>query len=461
MKTQRFVDSAPQEIFVEPADPSVTGTEILGKYTVVRTLGKGGMGIVVAARHNELGGMFAIKFLLPGTHADQQATGRFLREARASSRLRGEHVVRVHDVGRMENGEPYMVMEYLEGQNMKSVLRNGPFPIEDAVMYLIQVCDAIAEAHAAGIVHRDLKPANLFLTMRPNGTPCVKVLDFGISKVVDADGTDLTGDNMVGSLRYMSPEQMKESKSVDARTDIWALGLIACEFVAAKLPFGGQTQFDIVTNVLDKDPEPPSAWRRDLPPKIEAVILRCLRKNPKDRFQTVLELSQALRETAGLPPGNVSHVRQALSSIPEGSARTVDAEKTKLGLSVTGDPFVRRREGLHVRIMVGASVIAMAIVGTLFIALSGSSEPPAEVAHEGLQPAISASSIASVLPPDDAVHDSDTSGVASASASSASAPPASVTTPSAKPQASSPQSRTKPSGSPAGHLERSKHGGVM
>lgn len=364
MKTQRLpdlcIDSA--ETFEESPDPSLPGTDILGKYTVVRRLGQGGMGMVVAARHHDLGGLFAIKFLLPGTESDQQTVGRFVREAKALSRLRGEHLVRVHDVGRLENGSPYMVMEYLEGQNLKSVLRHGPIAIEDAVTYLLQICDAITEAHDAGIVHRDLKPANLYLTKRPNGTPCMKVLDFGISKLMADDATDLTGNHMIGSLRYMSPEQIKTPKSVDARTDIWALGLIACEFFAAKLPFNGQTQFDIVTNILDAEPEPPSTWRRDLPAAIEAVILRCLRKNPTARFQSVRELSEALRVAAGIVPKCVLLMRGELSSISVGSTEiSLQDEPTKLELSVTDiSPTVIRKRSAVPRTAL-AAVITIAV----------------------------------------------------------------------------------------------------
>lgn len=313
MRTQRF-EYGPASVPVssqDMQDPSLPGTTILGRYTVVRTLGKGGMGIVVAARHIELGGMFAIKFLLPGAGFDQLTLGRFLREAKALARLRGEHIVRVHDVGRLDNGEPYMVMEYLEGRDLKAVLRNGPLPLEDAVLYLLQICDAIAEAHGAGIVHRDLKPGNLYWTTRPNGTVCIKVLDFGISKVVDGESTDYTGDGAIGSLRYMSPEQIKRSREVDFRTDIWALGLIACEFFSGALPFGGRTQFEIMSNIFEQEVEPPSVWRRELPPALDAVVLRCLRKDPDERFQTVAELARAIRCAVGIPD-----VRAAMPTLP-------------------------------------------------------------------------------------------------------------------------------------------------
>ncbi len=279
------------------------GDILLGKYRIERVLGKGGMGVVAAARHLDLGGLFAIKFLLPSTLGQPEALERFLREARAAARLRGEHVARVHDVGRMENGAPYMVLEYLDGCDLKEVLKKqGPLSVEETVTYLLQVCDAIAEAHAAGIVHRDLKPANLFLTQRPNGSPCVKVLDFGISKVTGPEEVDLTGTGaMFGSPLYMSPEQIAKTKSVDARTDIWAMGVILYELLTGVTPFKAASMLEVVSGVLQEEPAPPRQRRPDLLPAIEAVILRCLRKNREERFQSVAELMAALRAAVGWP----------------------------------------------------------------------------------------------------------------------------------------------------------------
>src|SRR5262249_21959882 len=152
-------------------------------YKVERVLGQGGMGVVVAALHQQLEQRVALKFLLPEGAADATVVGRFVREARAAVRLRSEHVARVLDVGMADTGTPYIVMEYLEGRDLASVLNEErQLSIPRAVTYVLQASEAIAEAHALGIVHRDLKPANLFLTCRPDGTPCVKVLDFGVSK---------------------------------------------------------------------------------------------------------------------------------------------------------------------------------------------------------------------------------------------------------------------------------------
>ena len=282
-----------------PMNTSVRlGDVLLGKYRVERVLGKGGMGIVVAARHLELGELFAIKLLLPSTVADPEMNERFIREARAAARLRSEHVARVHDVGRLPSGAPYMVMEHLDGSDLRTLVRrDGPLPIEDAVTYVLQACEAIAEAHGAGIIHRDIKPANLFLIRRPNGSASVKVLDFGISKQTGVDEVELTVTGaLLGSPMYMSPEQIARSKSADARSDIWAMGVVLYELVAGRGPFKAATVIELIALVLQEEPEPPRELRPDLPPPLEAVILRCLRKQPGERFQSMGELAAALNE---------------------------------------------------------------------------------------------------------------------------------------------------------------------
>ncbi|MDC3961553.1 serine/threonine-protein kinase [Polyangium jinanense] len=308
------------------AVPVAPGDILLGKYRVERVLGRGGMGVVVAARHIELGELYAIKFLLPNWAGDPVLRERFLREARAAARLRSEHVARVHDVGRMQDDVPYMVMEYLEGRDLKAVLRDqGPLPVEQAVTYMVQVCDAMAEAHAAGIVHRDLKPANLFLTRRANGNPCVKVLDFGISKQTGPEEVDLTGTGQTfGSPLYMSPEQMARAKSVDARADIWAIGGILYELLTARSPFLAASVMEVVSRVLQEEPIPPTQLRPDLPPAVDGVVGRCLRKQPADRYASVGELAVALRGILGLA-GEVGFggamplpVRPVMASSPGG-----------------------------------------------------------------------------------------------------------------------------------------------
>ncbi|MEO7326950.1 MAG: serine/threonine-protein kinase, partial [Minicystis sp.] len=260
------------------------GEIIAGKYRVEKVLGRGGMGVVVAATHLSLGHKVAIKLLLPG--ATPEIIARFAREARASVRLKCAHVARVLDVGALENGTPYMVMEYLEGKDLSAVLKaQGQLPIAEAVQHVLHACEAIAEAHAAGIIHRDLKPANLLLTEAADGTSTVKVLDFGISKAndpssaVSGEGMSLTQTAAVlGSPAYMSPEQMKASRDVDARADIWSLGIILYELLAGRPPFMGGSYAELVIFVNASDPEPLAGARGDVPPAVEAAIFRCLEK---------------------------------------------------------------------------------------------------------------------------------------------------------------------------------------
>jgi serine/threonine protein kinase len=283
------------------APPVKLGEILAGKYRVDRVLGAGGMGVVVAATHVDLREPRALKFMRATALSDEEAVERFLREARASSRLKGEHVARVYDVGRLDDGAPYMVMEFLSGDDLREVLKQrGQLPVGEAMLYVMQACEALAEAHAQGIVHRDLKPANLFLTRRADGSPCVKVLDFGISKIL-GDGLSVTKSYAIlGSPHYMSPEQMRSSRDVDARTDVWSLGVIAYQLLSGGLPFSGRTITEIITVVLQGEPDPPSSLVHDLPPALDAAILRCLERDLDRRHASVAELAAALMPFA--PP---------------------------------------------------------------------------------------------------------------------------------------------------------------
>ncbi|MRG90817.1 serine/threonine protein kinase [Polyangium spumosum] len=276
------------------------GDVLSGKFRIERVLGEGGMGVVLAAHHLHLGRTVAIKLLHPEALRHKEIVARFANEARSASRIQSEHVARVLDVGTLESGEPYMVMEYLEGSDLsKLVKRSGPLAIEDAVEYLLQACEALAEAHVAGIVHRDLKPANLYLTRRADGSACVKVLDFGISKAAlvgsSPEAQQMTQtQSVLGTPGYMAPEQLRSAKHVDARTDIWALGVILQELLTGKLAFQGSTAPEVYAAILGSPPDPLRALRPDAPPGIEAVILRCLEKDPARRFASVGELAAAL-----------------------------------------------------------------------------------------------------------------------------------------------------------------------
>ena len=269
-----------------------------GKYRVDRVLGAGGMGMVVAATHLQLEERVAIKFLLPEALQNAEAVARFGREARAAVKIRGEHVARVTDVGSFENGAPYMVMEHLDGRDLSALINErGPFSPADAVDAILQACEALAEAHALGIVHRDLKPANLFMTRRPDGTPSVKVLDFGISKVTNASASDnsMTKTSAImGSPLYMSPEQMTASRDVDARTDVWAIGVVLYELLTGRAPFRAETLPEICGLILTAAPPAIRNFSPGTPDALQIAVLRCLEKDRTRRFQSVSELAQAL-----------------------------------------------------------------------------------------------------------------------------------------------------------------------
>ncbi len=283
-------------------EPPVSPGDVLsGKFEVERVLGMGGMGVVVAARHLQLGQRVALKFMLPEALANRDTTERFMREARAVARLRNEHITRVLDVGTLDDGAPYIVMELLEGQDVAALLENGPLSVGRAAAIVLQACAALAEAHAAGIVHRDLKPHNLFMTTDVEGKPLVKVLDFGISKDLgEANaGNALTRTTAIlGSPHYMSPEQLKSSRDVDARADVWSLGVCLFELTTATVPFDAPSVAELCAIVLSDKPPSVTSLRDDLPPELDAIVARCLERDAKDRFQTVAELATALEPLA-------------------------------------------------------------------------------------------------------------------------------------------------------------------
>ncbi|HWZ89167.1 MAG TPA: serine/threonine-protein kinase, partial [Polyangiaceae bacterium] len=278
----------------------VPGQILLGKYRIERVLGVGGMGVVVAATHVQLEERVAIKFLLPEALGHGEAVARFVREARAAVKIKSEHVARVSDVGTLENGAPYIIMEYLEGSDLAGLVQaRGPLPIEEAIEALLQACEAIAEAHSLGIVHRDLKPANLFVIRRADGTPSVKVLDFGISKLTGppGSGSDMSMTKtsaIMGSPLYMSPEQMASSRDVDARTDIWALGVILFEILTGRIPFEADSMPQLCAMILQSPTPPLRRFRPDAPEGLERVIFHCLEKNRAQRYATIADLAAAL-----------------------------------------------------------------------------------------------------------------------------------------------------------------------
>ncbi|WP_394827861.1 protein kinase domain-containing protein [Pendulispora albinea] len=275
------------------------GVILAGKYRVERVLGAGGMGVVVAARHLQLESLVALKLMVPAALDVEGSAERFRREAQAVARLRGEHIAHVTDFGILDTGRPYIVMEFLDGADLDTVLNaRGRLPAREAIDYVIDVCKAMVEAHDAGIVHRDLKPHNLFRTNRPDGTTLVKVLDFGISKFIGVEGFDAASTEtgaLLGSPAYMSPEQIRSSKHVDARTDIYALGAILFQFVTGERVFRAASLGEMLVSVIHDAPRSIRQVRPELPADLDAVVARCLQKDPSKRFASARELLIALQ----------------------------------------------------------------------------------------------------------------------------------------------------------------------
>lgn len=302
------------------------GDMFAGKYRVERVLGRGGMSVVFSAWHAGLGQRVALKLLATPAEIAAESVGRFFREARAAAALRSEYSARVVDVDVDELGRHYIVMEHLEGLDLGDVYRNEQaLPVETCVGYVLHACEAMAEAHALGIIHRDLKPENLFLTRGVDGTPLVKVLDFGVSKLLNpsihaADAGTSAANTVLGTPNYMSPDQIRTPQSVDGRTDIWSLGVILFELLTRRFPFRGDTVPDVLAAVLTSEPPSPTALRLAIPPELSAVVLRCLRKDVNQRWPNVGSLARALRPWA--PPWalEAAHRAARISGIMESSS---------------------------------------------------------------------------------------------------------------------------------------------
>lgn len=254
------------------------------------------MGVVVEATQLDLERRVALKFLRQSPLPEQgSALTRFEREARTIARLRGEHIVQIYDVGRLEHGEAFIVMELLTGEDLSALLdREQRLPVATAVDYVLQTCEAMAEAHVAGVIHRDLKPANLFVSKRADGRALVKVLDFGISKLLsETTSLNLTS-GVLGSPLYMSPEQLASSKDIDARTDVWSIGAILYELVTGTPAFQAEGLPQVCARIIAGAPDPVSKDLRDVPRELEAVLIKCLRRFPDERYLSVADLAAAL-----------------------------------------------------------------------------------------------------------------------------------------------------------------------
>jgi len=302
----------------------LVGDVIAGKYRIDSILGEGGMGIVYEAEHLILRQRVAIKALLPGVPISTEVIGRFSFEASTVARITSEHVVRVMDAGTLPSGAPYLVMEYLAGCDLNTLLaRKGPLPEAEVVDIALQALEGLAHAHAAGVVHRDLKPANLFLAKNKSGRQIVKLLDFGISKSL---GVTTDDDRVLGSPMYMSPEQLEKGAAIDLRTDLWSLGVVAYELLSGAPPFNGELS-EIVAAILGRDPVPLHALCPQVSQAVSDVVSRCMQRAPSARWQSAGELARALAPYGtGAWAGAIECIDQALSSAqPVRAARSFES----------------------------------------------------------------------------------------------------------------------------------------
>jgi serine/threonine protein kinase len=383
------------------AEPPVRPGQVVGgRYRVDDIIGAGAMGYVVSAWHLELDQAVALKILNPDVFERNEALQRFRREVRAAARIKSEHVCRVNDVGTLETGEPFMVMELLHGNNLEEELhRRRVLPVEEAVRYMIEAIEAVAEAHAAGIIHRDLKPANLFITRRADRTRLIKVLDFGISKsMADSQPNDMSLTKtgvIIGSPLYMSPEQMRSTKDADARSDVWSLGAILFQLITGRPPYMGESIPELCSQLFSLDAPPPStvSINQGLPQALDAVLARALARDPARRYQTVAEFGEALLDFA-LPQSrvHVDRARRVLSAEAEPAsvypARPHASAPTIIEASVSNAAPGRTAARPRTRRLAAALLALGVVIGVVVVAMqrtgSGSSPEGAAVASPAL-----------------------------------------------------------------------------
>jgi len=410
------------------------GTVVGGRYRIVREIGSGGMGVVYEAVHDRLGHRLALKVLSGDLARSPDLAIRLEREAKTLARLESPHIARVVDVDVAGDGLPFMAMELLVGNDLDDeVVKRRAIPWREAAGYVLQACEAMKAAHAHGIVHRDLKPANLFLH-ESGGARVVKVLDFGISKLTAAQDVGLTlTQSPIGTPLYMSPEQMTRPKDVDARTDVWALGVVLYELVTGVVPFEAETPQAVAILIATKEPEPMSSIVREVPPALEAVVRRALQKAPADRFQSAAELAAAINAVLGGSETSIPlevAIPAAAPSSNEARARDPSLEQTVIA-PTTAAP--RQRSSRMVWIACGVGV-ALAGPAIWLAARDGSGatgpQPKPEATATVTATAASATTT-EATPPRVTPVPSDTASVSAAPSTSSSsavgAPSASVT----------------------------------
>lgn len=352
--------------------PDLAGTVLEGAYRLVRLIGHGGMGAVYEATQLRLGKRVAIKLMSQSSVSDQVSLARFHQEAEVTSKLGHPHLVNVVDFGTAESGQPYMVMEYLEGEDLDHRLRRSkPVPPETAARIVVQTASALGAAHAQGVVHRDMKPGNIFLLHVPGEPEFVKVLDFGISKIRAANAKRLTSEKMVvGTPYYMSPEQaLGHINDVDHRADQWALACIAWEMLCGRPPFVADDVTAVMFQITRIEPKAPDSDGPGFRPEVEEVLRRALRKRHVERYPSIREFGRAF-ECAVLGYSTEQTPTPMLALSPQ-DGQTARANQT-ITLNPVGDAFSGSRWAQIARfaqlripgwaVIVGAAALALILL---------------------------------------------------------------------------------------------------
>ena len=408
------------------------------------------MGAVFEATHVKLGQRVAIKMLLPELLDAPDLVARFEREARAAARLRHRNAARVTDVDQTDAGVPYMVMELLHGHDLESELEaRRPLPIGECVHYVMQAASAMSEAHALGTVHRDLKPSNLFLHDEADGSSCLKVLDFGISKLTTDDVRVTSTQTQMGTPLYMSPEQVRSAKNVDHRTDVWSLGVILYELLAGEPPFMG-TAAGVGAAIAADDPRPLRELRPEVPEALAAVVRRAREKDPAKRFQSMQDLASALAPFSSVPTPIPSRPRVEIQTGARKPSATF-AEAATLatpGAARTDGAWTTKPNARAPRLVLATIALAACAgaAGVWFFFAHTTNAPRATPAAESAMPALTATTATTAPAPSTSVAPAQPVVTASAEPAASVRAPKPVPTQTLVPAHSAP--KPKPSTTP-------------
>lgn len=377
-----------------PATPSLGA--LTGRYELTRPLGRGGMCEVFAARHVHVGELVAIKVLRRELAGDTSTNQRFFREGQLAARLRSEHVVRVLDMGVTDPHDvPYIVLEYLEGTDLAAwIEKRGRLPVGEAAEYMMQVCEAIAEAHAIGIIHRDIKPSNLFVARAADGSPLVKVLDFGISRAALTADLRLTATSAIlGTPMYMAPEVLESAKNAEVTSDIWSLGATLFELLTGRPPYTGDTPVEIYAHIKAQPAPSLQSVDASLPAPMSHVLDRCLQREPGSRFASIAEFADALAHAAWPPEvarARADRIRRVVQEAADRTERAKDGADTLLDpRRLATQPLVRAGSGKRGIWGILAAMLVGAALALILVSVSMRLVPRAATPSPGLVTAAS------------------------------------------------------------------------